>query len=113
MKIFLKIFNFNEQKWIFEKSANHLVPLIIQYENSSNEERTILPKKINKIKREKKIRYYEVSWNKMIPTQHDKDLSNLSEYITCEKTDSFNEKFPELVEDFENDLENKKPKSNI
>ncbi len=49
----------------------------------------------------------------MIPTQHDKDLSNLSEYITCEKTDSFNEKFPELVEDFENDLENKKPKSNI
>ncbi len=55
MEIFLKIFNFNEQKWIFEKSANHLVPLIIQYENSSNEERTILPKKINKIKREKKL----------------------------------------------------------
>ena len=53
------------------------------------------------------IEYYEVAWFKM-QCNFDKDLSDLTEYITLESIEIFTEQFPSLVNAYQNQIDEKK-----
>ena len=75
----------------FEISTPFFIPILILYESihCNDQTRTIKPKIINNKIYENLIEFYEVTWNKMITTDRDKDFSNLSEYVTKEECNGF------------------------
>lgn len=102
-------FNEKEQGWTLEYSANKLVPLIILFEhlNSNNEKREITPIEIIKTRRKESVDYYEVKWSKL-NSRTDCDLSELNEYITLEKIEIFKEKFPQITNEYQAKIDEKK-----
>ncbi len=75
--------------------------------NSNINTKTINPKQINKTRKKSSIEYYEVAWFKM-QCDFDKDLSDLTEYITLESIKIFTEQFPSLVNAYQNQIDEKK-----
>lgn len=105
----LQIFNENKQTWPFEYTADKSISLIIQYEYSLPKEKaTIQAIRINKVKRRAYVEYFEVIWSKMKANDSDRDLSDLSEYVTLEKMDLFEKRYPDLVKEYNNKIESKK-----
>ena len=89
-------------------SAEKIIPLIILFEYKSLH-RSIKPICIERIRKKDFIEYYEVKWYKM--SDHnvygDKDYSELDEYITLERLDTFEKYYPDLVNNFKEKLANK------
>lgn len=81
---------------------------------NSQQSKSIVPLSISKVRKQAFVEYYEVIWSKMKRNNswNDEDLSDLNEYKTLEKPETFEIYFPHLVEEFKQRLnEKKKPKS--
>ncbi|RNA04473.1 flap endonuclease -like protein [Brachionus plicatilis] len=107
----IQLFNDVKQAWAYEYTAEKLIPLIVMYEHGIGTCRSIRPIRISKKKRRAFIEYYEVIWSKMVHP-NDKDLSDLNEYVTLEKMDLFENFYPNLVKDFNQEIDCKKNKRN-
>ena len=80
----------------------------MQYENEHVEnmsERLLRPLRVNKTRRQAFTEYYEVVWRKL---NNNEDLSELTEYVTLEKPDTFEKVYPRLVDEYRAQIEAKK-----
>lgn len=105
-----KVFNKAKQDWPYDYTAQKIVPIIIQYQYEAKhaiEDYDVKPVRINKTRKVASVEFYEVVWSKM-SSQIDRDISELNEYVTLEKKETFNTMFPNLVKVFMNELECKK-----
>jgi 5'-3' exonuclease len=101
----------SSQTWSFEYTAEKLVPLIVQYEHEhvfELHERTIKPIRVNKVRRQAFVEYYEVIWTKLSRSNLDLDLSDLSEYVTLERFDVVQNCLPDLLKEYQEAVEAKK-----
>lgn len=103
----IQLFNDIKQTWTYEYTAEKVIPLIVMYEHSTDNDRSVTPIKISKKKRRAYIEYYEVVWAKMVHP-NDKDLSQLNQYITLENINLFEKLYPKLVNDFNHEINLKK-----
>lgn len=113
----LQLFNDLKQAWAYDYTASKVISLIVLYEYSHVKNKkncTLKPIRINKIKRQSFVEYYEVAWSKMNAWDlNDKDLSDLTEYSTLEKLDLFQTHYPDLVNQYNEKIESKKASRSI
>ena len=106
----LQSFNEKKQGWPFDYTANKVVPLIIKYEHMASidkSKRDLQPERINRSKRRDFREFYEVVWFKM-KSNLDRDLSELTEYVTLESKECFEQTYPSIISQYENSIANKK-----
>lgn len=103
----IQLFNDIKQAWTYEYTAEKVIPLIVLYEHSTDNNLSVKPLKISKKKRRAFIEYYEVVWAKMDHPE-DKDLSELNQYVTFESISLFEKLYPKLVGDFNQEIDEKK-----
>ena len=107
----MKEFNQRHQNWTYDYTASKTVQLIIDFENSyakvNGSDRLVKPKEIRRTRRRAFVECYEVVWSKL-DSELDTDLSDLTEYVTLEPTGTFAKHFPDLVDKFNAQIEQKK-----